>query len=101
MEVRVGRGEGTTDSCGGLIGVDGRGGDVEHVGLSLDHAHRWPGFSDERINEWLKEAGLVVGRPVSLPGSALTVKLWRGERPEPTEAYVPASRAEPNLELFQ
>lgn len=69
--------------------------------LGPDHAHRWPGFSDERINGWLKAARLVAGRPVSLPGSALTVKLWRGERPEPVEAHVPASRSEPNLELFQ
>ncbi len=68
--------------------------------LGADHAHRWPGFSDERVSGWLKEAGLVAGRPVTLPGSALTVKLWRGERPEPIEAHVPATRAEPNLELF-
>ena len=75
--------------------------------LGPDHAHRWAGFSDEQINGWLEEAGLVVGRPVSLPapanlkGAQLTVKLWRGERPEPTEAYQPVSRAEPNFELFQ
>jgi ubiquinone/menaquinone biosynthesis C-methylase UbiE len=75
--------------------------------LGPDHAHRWPGFSDERINGWLESAGLVVGRPVSLPGpsglsrGALTVKLWRGEQPEPVESYQPVSRADPNLELFQ
>ena len=75
--------------------------------LGPDHAHRWPGFSDERINGWIEGAGLVAGRPVSLPGpsrlpgGALTVKLWRGERPEPVESYQPAVRAEHNLELFQ
>ena len=75
--------------------------------LGPDHAHRWPGFSDERINGWLESAGLVIGRPVSLPGpsglsrGALTVKLWRGEQPEPVESYQPVSRADPNLELFQ
>jgi ubiquinone/menaquinone biosynthesis C-methylase UbiE len=75
--------------------------------LGPDHAHRWPGFSDEQVNGWMEEAGLVVGRPVSLAapshvkGGQLTVKLWRGERPEPIEAYQPANRADPNLELFQ
>ena len=69
--------------------------------LGPDHAHRWPGFSDERINGWMEAAGLVVGRPVSLPGGPLTVRLWRGEQPEPAESHQPAVRAEPNLELFQ
>ncbi len=75
--------------------------------LGQDHAHRWAGFPDETINGWLKAAGLVAGRAVSLPapsdlsGKALTVKLWRGERPEPVEAHVTAHRADPNLELFQ
>jgi ubiquinone/menaquinone biosynthesis C-methylase UbiE len=69
--------------------------------LGPGHAHRWPGFADERINGWMESAGLVVGRPVSLPGGPLTVKLWRGEQPEPAESYQPAPRAEPNLELFQ
>jgi ArsR family transcriptional regulator len=75
--------------------------------LGPGHAHRWPGFADERINGWIEEAGLVAGRPVSLPAPSglsqrpLTVKLWRGERPEPAESHQPAVRAEPNLELFQ
>jgi len=69
--------------------------------LGPGHAHRWPGFSDERVNGWLEGAGLVVGRPVSLPGGPLTVKLWRGEQPESAESHQPAPRAEPNLELFQ
>jgi ArsR family transcriptional regulator len=49
--------------------------------LGPEHAHRWAGFSDQAIGKWLDDAGLVVGRPVSLPGGALTVNLWRGERP--------------------
>jgi ArsR family transcriptional regulator len=69
--------------------------------LGPDHAHRWAGFPDETVNGWMSAAGLIAGRPVSLPGGALTVKLWRGERPEPVEAHVPANRADPNLELFQ
>jgi ubiquinone/menaquinone biosynthesis C-methylase UbiE len=75
--------------------------------LGPDHAHRWPGFADETINGWMTAAGLVAGRAVTLPAPSglshgtLTVKLWRGERPEPVEAHMPALRADPNLELFQ
>jgi ArsR family transcriptional regulator len=69
--------------------------------LGPEHAHRWPGFLDERINSWMVDAGLVVGRPVALPGGKLTVKLWRGERPDSVEAQPSAVRAESTLELFQ
>lgn len=68
--------------------------------LGPEHAHRWPGFSDEAIGAWLDEAGLIAGMPVSLPGGTLTVKLWRGERPEPVEAHPPRSAPEPTFELF-
>jgi ArsR family transcriptional regulator len=67
--------------------------------LGPEHAHRWPGFADQAIAGWLEEAGLVAGSPVALPGGPLTVKLWRGERPEPgAERVAPAPEA--NLELF-
>ena len=75
--------------------------------LGPDHAHRWPGFADETINGWMTEAGLVAGRsvtlapPRALSRGTLTVKLWRGERPEPVEAHISAHRVDPNLELFQ
>ena len=75
--------------------------------LGPDHAHRWPGFADETINGWMTEAGLVAGRAVTLAAprglsrGTLTVKLWRGERPEPVEAHIAAHRVDPNLELFQ
>ncbi len=68
--------------------------------LGPEHAHRWPGFSDEQIAGWLTEAGLVAGRPVTLPGGALTVKLWRGERPEQVELRPARAQADPNFELF-
>jgi ArsR family transcriptional regulator len=69
--------------------------------LGAEHAHRWPGFTDDQIGEWMEEAGLVVGRPVTLPGGPLTVKLWRGERPVPVESHQLAAPAEQNFELFQ
>jgi ArsR family transcriptional regulator len=48
--------------------------------LGPAHAHRWPGFSDETIGGWFENAGLILGRSTALPGRALTVKLWCGER---------------------
>ena len=67
--------------------------------LGPEHAHRWPGFTDKAIGGWLEEAGLVAGAPVALLGGPLTVKLWRGERPEPgVERAAPVPEA--NLELF-
>jgi ArsR family transcriptional regulator len=69
--------------------------------LGPEHAHRWPGFTDEAIAAWLEQAGLVVGRPVALPGGALTVKLWRAERPEIAAVRRPAANNDANLELFR
>ena len=67
--------------------------------LGPEHAHRWAGFPDQSIAKWLSEAGLVVGRPVTLPGGPLTVKLWRGERPAPAESRALPQQPDPNLEL--
>jgi ArsR family transcriptional regulator len=68
--------------------------------LGPEHAHRWPGFSDKTVGDWMGQAGLVAGRAVALPGSKLTVKLWRGERPAKTEIRAPIATPDPNLELF-
>jgi len=86
--------------AGRLILVDFAPHDASALGP--DHAHRWPGFADDQVGGWMKEAGLVAGRPVGLPGKPLTVKLWRGERPEPVDSHTAAPvRAEATLELFQ
>lgn len=69
--------------------------------LGADHAHRWPGFTDAQIGEWMEDAGLLVGRPVALPGGPLTVKLWRAERSVPVESHQAVAPAEINFELFQ
>jgi ArsR family transcriptional regulator len=68
--------------------------------LGPEHAHRWPGFSDDDIGGWMKDAGLIVGRSLTLPGSRLTVKLWRGERPQHVESQASVAVYDPNLELF-
>ncbi|HXV23374.1 MAG TPA: metalloregulator ArsR/SmtB family transcription factor [Alphaproteobacteria bacterium] len=52
-----------------------------HEELRRDHAHRWLGFTDERIEAWLTKAGLVAGEPEHLKGGTLTVALWHGVRP--------------------
>jgi ArsR family transcriptional regulator len=53
--------------------------------LGPEHAHRWAGFADETIAGWLARAGLRSLEPVSLPGGALTVTLWRGHNPKGSE----------------
>jgi ArsR family transcriptional regulator len=42
-------------------------------------AHRWPGFSDDRMRALLGDAGTRAGACVSVPG-ALEVRLWSAQR---------------------
>ncbi len=42
-------------------------------------AHRWPGFSDDRMHALLAEAGLAPALSIAVPG-ALEVRLWAAER---------------------
>jgi ubiquinone/menaquinone biosynthesis C-methylase UbiE/DNA-binding transcriptional ArsR family regulator len=49
--------------------------------LREQHAHRWLGFADSRIETFLTDAGLVPGAPERLEGEPLTVVLWHGIRP--------------------
>ncbi|HLW26174.1 MAG TPA: metalloregulator ArsR/SmtB family transcription factor [Kiloniellales bacterium] len=53
----------------------------EREELRSDHAHRWLGFSDAAIADFLVAAGLVADPPRHLGGDALTVALWLGRRP--------------------
>jgi len=49
-------------------------------GEAIDRlAHRWPGFSDTAINEFLNGAGLHPGATLSIPGP-FEVRLWSGRR---------------------
>ena len=54
------------------------------AGLREEHAHRWLGFSDEQVAEWLHDCGFECPGPVHLPGQPLTVTIWSAHRPHPT-----------------
>lgn len=65
----------------------------ERIELRDQHAHRWLGFADGKIESFLLQAGLVPGEPERLEGGPLTVVLWHGTRaanaaesPAPVEA---------------
>ncbi len=53
----------------------------EVAGLREEHAHRWLGFADEQIGDWLGQCGFECPDPVHLPGQPLTVTIWRALRP--------------------
>ncbi len=53
----------------------------EVSGLRDEHAHRWLGFSDEKVGEWLHGCGFECSGPVHLPGKPLTVTIWPASRP--------------------
>ena len=59
---------------GRLVVVDFAPHDREH--LREEHAHRRLGFAADEVVAWCAAAGLVPGRPLRLPGGALTVLLW-------------------------
>jgi ubiquinone/menaquinone biosynthesis C-methylase UbiE/DNA-binding transcriptional ArsR family regulator len=48
--------------------------------LRIENAHRRLGFADADMRAWLLAAGLVPVAPVKLPGEALTVCLWAGDK---------------------
>ena len=52
---------------------------VQHDRTELTErlAHRWPGFDDPTMATLMRQAGLVPGTPVTVPG-ALPVRLWPG-----------------------
>jgi ubiquinone/menaquinone biosynthesis C-methylase UbiE len=47
--------------------------------IAARHAHRWPGFEDVTIDEWLRAGGCAMRRTRQLPGP-LAVRLWLAER---------------------
>ena len=48
--------------------------------LREEHAHRWLGFSDEQVGDWLRECGFECPDPAHLPGQPLTVTIWPAQR---------------------
>lgn len=51
--------------------------------LRAEHAHRWPGFSDQQITEWLIAAGFEDIAVDRLDGAPLTVCLWTARKTAP------------------
>jgi ubiquinone/menaquinone biosynthesis C-methylase UbiE len=51
----------------------------EREDLTTKRAHRWPGFSDIAINQYLGQAGLDPGEAMTIPGP-LDVRLWCATR---------------------
>ncbi len=49
--------------------------------LRQQHAHRWMGFEDGALGEFLEHGGLVAEAPQRLDGGPLAVCLWLGKRP--------------------
>ena len=43
-------------------------------------AHRWPGFTDEKMSNLLAGVGLRAGTPVAVPDGPLPVRLWPATR---------------------
>lgn len=65
----------------------------DRAALVARHAHRWPGFDDSAIGEWLLGAGCTLRQAHSVAGP-MEVRLWAAQR-LPTPARLP----EPALEL--
>lgn len=63
---------------GCMVVVDFAAHDVEE--LRRDHAHRWLGFEDAKIESWFRGAGLTPEPPEHLKGDPLTVCLWPAVR---------------------
>lgn len=59
---------------GRLFIVDFQAHELEH--LRSEHAHRWLGFEDEKMADWLRDAGLQPEDCRHLKGKALTICIW-------------------------
>lgn len=49
--------------------------------LRAEHQHRWAGFDQDEVRDWMEAAGFEVQPVETLEGGPLTVCLWVGERP--------------------
>jgi len=69
----------TLKQKGRLVIVDFAQHQEEH--LRTEHKHQRLGFSDKEIRKSLIEAGLKPGKPETLAGDPLTVKIWHAHQP--------------------
>ena len=54
--------------------------------LRAEHAHRWPGFTQEQIQNWLNDAGFGDVSITRLEGGALTVCIWTAQKSAQSQA---------------
>ncbi|RAI58123.1 ArsR/SmtB family transcription factor [Roseicella frigidaeris] len=59
------------------------------VELATDHAHRWPGFDDDEMAQWLAAAGCLAPPATEIPGR-IAVRLWSARRIAGAVAAQPA-----------
>lgn len=81
------------DSGGRLVIVDFA--PHEESNLRSEHGHRWLGFDDDQVADWLRNAGMTSERTVRLAGNPLTVCLWSATKDVVTgKSEAAASRLE-------
>jgi ArsR family transcriptional regulator len=61
--------------------------------LRDEHAHRRLGFADADVDDWCREAGLLLEPPRSLAGDPLTVVIWTARREPAVERLTAGSRS--------
>ena len=59
------------------------------VELATIHAHRWPGFEDDEIGDWLGLAGCSLDPPIILP-AGIEVRIWSAHRVGAAATRTPA-----------
>jgi ArsR family transcriptional regulator len=73
---------------GRLFIVDFQAHDLDF--LRSEHEHRWLGFEDDKMTDWLEEAGLKLEGCQRLKGKALTICIWTARQAEARDRSVAA-----------
>jgi ubiquinone/menaquinone biosynthesis C-methylase UbiE len=67
-------------------------GEHDHADVTGKLAHRWPGFSDQTMNEIFTAAGIAQRDPMTIAGP-LPIRIWHATRPATATAASPLERA--------
>ena len=67
-------------------------GEHDHADVTGKLAHRWPGFSDQTMNEIFTAAGIAPRDPMTIAGP-LPIRIWHATRPATATAASPLERA--------
>ena len=62
----------------------------ENLALREEHANRWPGFSEQAIDGFFAQAGLLPASSQAIAEGQLTVSIWSAERAASVTALAPA-----------